>query len=121
MVAVEADKHEIRVSIPTAGMTPEAVSAFVIDRKLDFQGDRLIGNWIFRGIGSGRGLSAKPNILFLFADDQRADTIAARRAKPEPPVAKRTRRKTPRNPHRETPLSRAHANAVPPAPIDEMI
>jgi hypothetical protein len=29
MVAVEADKHEIRVSIPTAGMTPEAVSAFV--------------------------------------------------------------------------------------------
>ena len=41
MVAVEADKHEIRVSIPTAGMTPEAVSAFVIDRKLDFQGDRI--------------------------------------------------------------------------------
>ena len=29
MVAVEADKHEIRVSIPTAGMTPEAVSACV--------------------------------------------------------------------------------------------
>ena len=29
MVAVEADKHEIRVSIPTAGMTPEDVSAFV--------------------------------------------------------------------------------------------
>ncbi len=29
MVAVEADKHEIRVSIPTDGMPPEAVSAFV--------------------------------------------------------------------------------------------
>ncbi len=29
MVAVEADKHEIRVSIPTDGMTPEDVSAFV--------------------------------------------------------------------------------------------
>jgi len=61
----------------------------------------------------------KPNILF--ADDQRADTVAARHAKPEPPVAKRTRIKTPRNPHRETALSRAHANAVSPAPIDEMI
>jgi arylsulfatase A-like enzyme len=24
---------------------------------------------------------SKPNILFLFADDQRADTVAARRAK----------------------------------------
>ena len=29
MVAVEADKHEIRVSIPIDGMTPEEVSAFV--------------------------------------------------------------------------------------------
>ena len=29
MVAVETDGHEIRVSIPTDGMSPEAVSAFV--------------------------------------------------------------------------------------------
>lgn len=29
MVAVHADKHEIRVSIPTEGMSPEDVSAFV--------------------------------------------------------------------------------------------
>jgi hypothetical protein len=29
MVAVEADKNQVRVSIPTEGMTPEEVSAFV--------------------------------------------------------------------------------------------
>ena len=29
MVAVHADKHEIRVSIPTEGMSAEEVSAFV--------------------------------------------------------------------------------------------
>jgi hypothetical protein len=29
MVAIETDEHEIRVNIPTDGMSPEAVSKFV--------------------------------------------------------------------------------------------
>jgi len=40
MVAVEADKHEIRVSIPTDGMPPEAVKALVSWLRAEFTARR---------------------------------------------------------------------------------